>query len=454
MGSWSFDLERGEGTWDEGQCRIFGIVPGQVTAAWRSLLRFIHPDDRPSAKRCWRRLKDCGEAGEIELRIVRPSGHVRRCIVVCAAKLDRAHRLSRVSGVTIDVTERRNAEDHQALLSREVDHRAKNALAIVQAIVRLTRAPDVSSYVEAIEGRIGALSRVHSLLSKARWEGAELASIVAEEIQPYRDQQRDRILASGPAILLSPSMGQTLGLAFHELATNAAKYGALSIAGGRATLAWGLDGSALVIEWSESEGPPVREPRTFGYGIKTLRAAVERQLRGKVDLDWQTAGLRCRLTIPWEERPRGLASASRKPDGEVAAGRSAAGLQINGARLLLVEDEPLVAMMMRQALSELDFEVSDAVGNVEQALSEISNREIHAAVLDINLGDRTAYPVADALLARGIPFVFVTGYSRQGIEERYASIPVLSKPIDRELLKSYFTRLPLDLPGRPASEPG
>jgi CheY-like chemotaxis protein len=198
----------------------------------------------------------------------------------------------------------------------------------------------------------------------------------------------------------------------------------------------------------------VREPRAFGYGIKTLRAAVERQLRGKVDLDWRMAGLRCRLTIPWEERARGLAAASRRPDGEVASGPLAAGLRINGARLLLVEDEPLVAMMMRQALSELDFEVSDAVGNVEQALSEISSREIHGAVLDINLGDRTAYPVADALLARGIPFVFVTGYSRQGIEERYANIPVLSKPIDRELLKSYFTRLPLDLPGRPASEPG
>jgi len=455
MGSWDFDVERNEGSWDDGQYRIFGVDPESFVPTPESLRAFLHADDLPALESALRLLERDGEVSETEFRVVQPGGEVRRCIGVAAASRDPLGMLQRVSGVTIDISERKKAEEHQALLAREVDHRAKNALAIVQAIVRLTRAPDIASYMAAIEGRIGALSRVHSLLSRARWEGAELASIVVEEMQPYHDEERERFEASGPAVFLPPAIGQTLALAFHELATNAAKYGALSVATGKASLTWRLDPDQLVIEWTETGGPLVRKPTASGYGMKTLSAAVERQLHGRVVLDWRAEGLACSLSIPRDERmiarSRALGAPRLAPGGR---GSIEPCLIIEGDRLLLVEDEPLVATMMKEALSELDFEVRGPIGNVEEALKEVARGELDGAILDINLGGNPVYPVADALMARGIPFVFVTGYSRQGVEERFSEIPVISKPVDRELLQACFARPQASLSRRRALELG
>jgi PAS domain S-box-containing protein len=452
MGSWDFDVERGEGSWDDGQCRIFGVDPVNFTPTTESVRALLHPDDLPELEFALRLLERDGQVRQTEFRVVRPSGEVRRCVGVAAARLDRAGKLARVSGVTIDITERKKAEEHQALLSREVDHRAKNALAIVQAIVRLTRAPDIGAYMAAIEGRIGALSRVHSLLSKARWEGAEIASIAAEEMQPYHDHERQRFETEGPAILLPPAIGQTLGLAFHELATNAAKYGALSVASGRTKLAWRLDPSHLHIEWIETGGPMVHAPSTAGFGMKTILAAVERQLHGRAAFDWRQEGLRCVLSIPRDKR---MVAASPV----LAARRNAAGQSspaeprlVSGNRLLLVEDEPLVALMMKDALAELDFEVCGPISDIDEALREIASGPIDAAILDINLGGRSVYPVADALLTRDIPFIFITGYARHSVEDRFADIPVLDKPVDREVLQASFARPPFAFSRRRASD--
>jgi two-component sensor histidine kinase len=329
-----------------------------------------------------------------------------------------------------------------------VDHRAKNALAIVQAIVRLTRAADIGSYMAAIEGRIGALSRVHSLLSKARWEGAEIASIVAEEMQPYQDQEHKRFETTGPAILLPPAIGQTLGLAFHELATNAAKYGALSTLAGKTRLGWRLDPDHLVIEWTETGGPAASKPVVSGFGMKTILAAIERQLHGRVEFDWRPEGLCCTLWVPRDERM----IRARAPLVAAIGRAAAAPLLVNGKRLLLVEDEPLIAMMMKETLAELDFEIRGPIGNVEEALTEIAQGAVNAAILDINLNGSSVYPVADALAARDIPFVFVTGYTRQAVEQRFAGVPVLSKPVDRDLLLASFRRPPFRQTRRAATD--
>jgi CheY-like chemotaxis protein len=131
----------------------------------------------------------------------------------------------------------------------------------------------------------------------------------------------------------------------------------------------------------------------------------------------------------------------------LAASRDRAGTRasdepclVSGNRLLLVEDEPLVAMMMKEVLSDLDFEVCGPIGSVEEALKKVTSGEIHGAILDINLGGNSVYPVADLLVARRIPFVFVTGYGDQAIDERFAEMRVINKPVDRELLQACFTR--------------
>ena len=153
--------------------------------------------------------------------------------------------MTRVSGVTFDITDRKDAEERQTLLAREVDHRAKNALALVQSILRLTRAKDLPAYVTAVEGRIKALSRAHTVLSQSRWHGADLRGLVDEELAPYRVGDAEKIKTTGPEVLLQPALAQTLALALHELATNAAKYGALSSISGQLQVRWQLSDGKL-----------------------------------------------------------------------------------------------------------------------------------------------------------------------------------------------------------------
>ncbi len=146
---------------------------------------------------------------QTEFRVLRPNGEIRWCIGTAAASVDAAGKVLRVSGVTIDVTDRKEAEERQVLLAREVDHRARNALAVIQSIIRLTRAKTVDDYVQAIEGRIKALARAHTLLSDSRWHGADLATLVADEMAPYR--AGDKVKCGGPDISLQPATAQGLG---------------------------------------------------------------------------------------------------------------------------------------------------------------------------------------------------------------------------------------------------
>jgi two-component sensor histidine kinase len=187
--------------------------------------------------------------------------------------------------------------ERHSILAREVDHRAKNTLAVVHSVVRLTRADDIESYVAAVEGRISALARAHALLSDARWEGADLARIVDEELAPYSGGHDERISAVGPNVLLQPASAQAIALAIHELATNAAKYGALSCVMGKLKLRWHLQPD-LAIEWQETGGPQTGRPVVQGFGTKIIGASIERQLGGECAFDWRPDGLRCSLTIP------------------------------------------------------------------------------------------------------------------------------------------------------------
>src|SRR5204863_2143754 len=158
-----------------------------------------------------------------EFRVCRPNGELRWCIGTAVASVDGIDNVVRISGVTVDITDRKQAEERQVLLAREVDHRARNALALVQSIVRLTRADNIKSYIAAVDGRIGALARAHTLLAQSRWQGADLARLVEEELAAYRVGDTQKIMASGPDVSLEPRTAQTLALALHELSTNAAK---------------------------------------------------------------------------------------------------------------------------------------------------------------------------------------------------------------------------------------
>jgi two-component sensor histidine kinase len=207
-----------------------------------------------------------------------------------------------VGAWVIEISERKAAQEREILLAREVDHRAKNLLAVVQSIVQLTPGEDGAELKASVIGRIQALARAHSLLSDARWDGVDLGQLVEEELAPFGSRHTGRLRFQGPSITLRPAAAQSLALVLHELATNAAKYGALSDDAGQLEVEWcrtNVDDRAVVeILWSESGGPPVREPEQMGFGSNIIRTSVERQLRGRVSKEWRPEGLLCRLRIP------------------------------------------------------------------------------------------------------------------------------------------------------------
>ena len=175
MGSWEWDSATDRYLWDEGQYRIFGVDPADFVVAPESIRTRVHSDDWHNLQIGFERMAKDGHAHQLEFRVLRPDGQVRWCVGSAAATVDDDGRVARVSGVTFDITDRKEAEERQTLLAREVDHRAKNALALVQSILRLTRAKTLPAYITAVEGRIKALSRAHAILSQSRWHGADLA---------------------------------------------------------------------------------------------------------------------------------------------------------------------------------------------------------------------------------------------------------------------------------------
>jgi len=435
MGSWDWDLTRGDCMWDEGQCRIFGVDQATFKVTPERVKALLEPED-------WDRLKQAltnaasTRTREDEFRIRRPNGELRWCLGTAAATVDLRGRITRISGVTMDITDRKRAEERQAFLAREVDHRARNVLAVVQSMLRLTKAETTEAYVTAVEGRISALSRAHMLLSECRWEGADLRRLVDEELEPYRNADARVVITEGAVLLLDSRRAQTVALVLHELATNAAKHGALVLSSGRIKLGWRLEGSFLVLEWSESGGPPVHSPSSRGYGMRVISASIE-QLGGEVKFDWRLEGLCCVLSLPLGEKTRRLdGNAARQPTAERPKRIS---LIKDNSRVLLVEDESIVAMMMAEALVELGLTVIGPYGNTAEATQAVNDTPVGAAILDINLGREMVYPVAEVLEARGIPFAFVTGYGSEGVDRRYSTVPVLLKPVDKSALQNLFT---------------
>jgi PAS domain S-box-containing protein len=296
MGSWDWDWASGDWLWDEGQFQIFGVDPRTFEVTLANVQPLVHPEDVEELRKALAQFAKGTKSYEAEFRITRPDGDVRWCFGTAAATVDAASRVVRVSGVTVDITERKQAEERQNLLSREVDHRAKNALALVQSIVRLTRGENVKAYIHAVEGRITALARVHTILALSSWQGAEIGKLVDEELAPY--SVGDQVAFDGTEVQLQPATAQTLTLALHELVTNSAKYGALSTLSGRLSIHWKIEADNLVLDWEERDGPLIKKPISRGFGTKSVIASIESQLGGRAEFDWRSEGLICRLSVP------------------------------------------------------------------------------------------------------------------------------------------------------------
>jgi two-component sensor histidine kinase len=327
------------------------------------------------------------------------------------------------------------AIDRQILLTQEVDHRAKNAYAVIQSIIHLTKRDSPQAFAEALLGRIAAMAHVHSQLSQTRWEGADLVRLLQEELVPYHATAAVRL--DGPPIQLEPTAAQSLAIVVHELITNAAKYGALSTREGRVTASWSLSPEELTFEWRESGGPPVVPPTHAGFGTNAINMSIESYLAGTIRVNWLAEGFSCKFAVPSRHvRDKSLPVTEAVIQDPFPLDNVNA---FSGQRVLLVEDEPLIGMMMNGMLTDFGLEVTGPIGSFEDALS-VAEERFDAAVLDINVGGQLIYPVADILQRNGAHVILVTGYEGSGIDPLFRNSAVLPKPVDPDALHNLLCK--------------
>lgn len=404
----------------------------------------IAPEDRQRWLAALRRSAATLTTLEIERRLLTPRGE--RWIRSVARPHREPEGAVVWNGVAIDITDRKRAEEHQALLMAELDHRVKNTLATVQAIASQTL-PETEAH-RAFAGRLAALAHTHNLLAQSRWQGARLVDIVSEELAPYRDAEGARVSVLGPDVLLEPKAAQALALAIHELTTNAAKFGALSAAGGRVEASWRTfdapAGRRLALSWIERGGPPVEPPRRQGFGSLLIERSLEYELGGDVRLDYRPEGVQCLIELPLNARGE-RAPPSADASGERHAPRS----DLSEARVLVVEDMHVIALEIEAVLAEAGCEVVGPAPTIESALELAQGETLDAAILDVNLGGEAVYPVADALKARGVPFVFASGYDLSAdMPAAHRDAQRLGKPIDRTRLVAALRQMLLEAQGR------
>jgi PAS domain S-box-containing protein len=302
LGTWERDLSARRTDWDARTTAILGLpsgAGGPDDAVW---LDRVHPEDAARREAAIAAvIAGESEAFAVEYRFRRPDG-AWVWVAAAGAVVERDPATGaalRLAGVAQDVTARREDERRQATLAREVDHRARNALAVVQAALRLTPKTEVEAYARAVEGRVAALAHAHTLLATTRWAGVDLRRLVEAELGP----QAERVRIAGPALRLAPDAAQPLAMVLHELATNAATHGALSTPDGSVDLSWSVppEGTGLRLRWRETGGPPVARPAAWerrGFGARLMGATTRHQLRGEIAFDWEPDGLRCTLTLP------------------------------------------------------------------------------------------------------------------------------------------------------------
>jgi PAS domain S-box-containing protein len=292
-------------------CKFVGYAEAELLA--RTIYDITHPDERDSDREPLRRLVAReSDVFDAEKRYLRKDGStVWGRTTVNVIRSGSGHAL-RNTAVILDITERKHREEKEHLLMREINHRAKNMLSVVHSIAQQTATHNPKEFVERFSERIQALSANQDLLVRTEWNGVEIADLIHAQLAHFASLIGSRIAVHGPKLRLNAASAQAIGLAFHELATNAGKYGALSTDAGRIDVAWGSARDTFTVSWTETDGPRVSAPKLRGFGTLVMEAMAERSVRGKVFLNYPPSGVIWRLTCPaanvqesWEEHHLG-----------------------------------------------------------------------------------------------------------------------------------------------------
>ena len=351
---------------------------------------------------------------------------------------------------------RRLANERQELLIAELNHRVRNILSLIRGLIRQAKPPEGTSldeFVEMIDGRIHALARAHNQITNENWGPAPLHALIEAEAAAFLVGKRNQVLTEGDPVLLKPQAYSALALVLHELITNSSKYGSLS-ADGRVAIHWHRnDDRNLEIHWTESGGPRVTPPTRKGFGTTIIEHSIPYDLGGVAKVQFASDGFTACFTIP--ERHIAVATdvhaTPPKFQSEGNAPATARGDLLVGQTVLLVEDSLIIALDAEDILRRLGASDIATEGNVGDAIAAIRTVTPDVAILDINLGDHDSFPIADALVAAGVPFLFATGYGEQLLlPEAHRSRIVLQKPYT---MASLARRLPEILVRARAPEP-
>lgn len=283
-------------SWNAGAERIFGYTATETIG--RPVEILIPPDRRNEEPAILNRIRHGEHVDHYETIRRRKDGSLINISLTVSPIRDGEGKIVGASKIARDITERKRSEEQIAMLAHEAEHRAKNVLATIQATVRLTEAKTIAEFKRVVEGRVQALANVHTLFVQSRWSGAKLHDLVIKELAPYRAGDGTRVDIEGPELLLEPNRAQTLAVTLHELVTNAAKYGALSVREGRIRVSWANpENGRLIFHWIETQGPTVNPPTRKGFGTKIMTNMI-RQAKGEIKFNWHPAGLSCEVAIP------------------------------------------------------------------------------------------------------------------------------------------------------------
>ena len=360
---------------------------------------------------------------------------------------DRVSNVVGTSRVGRDITKRKEIERLQNLLIGELSHRVKNTLATVQSIanqtVRTAKSP--GDFASSFSGRLQALARAHTLLTHTTWQGADLLALVRDQLLLEGSDDR-RVEYRGPSLILDPQTALHVALVLHELATNARKYGALSAPDGCVSITWVMradEGQSLHLEWRERGGPKVVAPRSRGFGTTLIEQSLHAH-GGEAAVEYEAGGITATITLPLPNDVdvrsgayARLAEAPWKAGSRIGLSPTA----IHGKRILVVDDEPLIAMDIVSNLREAGCEVLGPAATLERAEALMEAEAFDAALLDGNLGGHPVDVLAAGLTKRHIPFAFITGYGRDGLPKAFGNAPIISKPFNREQLLEALDRL-------------
>jgi len=336
-----------------------------------------------------------------------------------------------------EISEQVQSETTRQLLLNELNHRVKNTLATVQAIARQTlrHSSDPEDFATRFSGRIQSLARIHSMLTDAKWQGADLKALILDQLlQGPVDESR--VSATGPNIRLRHQTALAMAMMLHELGTNSIKYGALSVPRGHVMISWWLDNEMLHLRWQERGGPKVSAPEHRGFGTMLIEQSVKSE-KGDAHALYEEDGVtwNISLALPTTESNSPAADILKaqtimtKEDEEMVSESQLAGL-----KLLLVEDDPLIAMDVTQRLEMAGASQVASAGAETEVLELLKSQTFDAALLDANLHGLPVDTLAAELTRHGIPFAFATGYGRDGLPESFQHIPLLAKPFNDQAL--------------------